>query len=65
MLPKEITWLGEVAADAARRAIPNVEQNRGQFVSKVVNALTAIPENLRGEETKYFLEKYKNGAYNY
>ena len=68
MLPKEITWLGEVAADAALRANENGDragndQNRGQFVQKVKFALETIPEDIRGERTRYFLKKYVRGAY--
>lgn len=68
MTPDDITWLGEVAAKAAFRANRNgdragQDQNRGQFVAMVKGTLEKIPEELRGEYAREFLDFYANGAY--
>jgi hypothetical protein len=68
MNTKEITELGEATAKAAIRANKNgdragSDQNRGQFVAMVENALTAIPENLRGEYAQFFLVHHATSAH--
>lgn len=68
MTPEQITSLGEAAAKAAQRAIRKadqvgVDQNRGQFVAMVRNALLAIPEEIRGEATKDFLAHEAKAPY--
>ena len=68
MTPEQITSLGEVAAKAAFRANSNgdragLDQNRGQFVSMVKAALTAIPMELRGEYAQDFLSTYATTAF--
>lgn len=61
MTPDQIRTLGEAAAKAAVRAIRNADragsdQNRGQFVAMVKDAILAIPEEIRGEAARDFLE---------
>ncbi len=56
----DISWLGEVTAKAAKRALQKadqvgIDQNRGQFVRMVEEALLLIPDDLRGEYVKDFL----------
>ena len=68
MTARQIQWLGEVTAKSANRAIRNgdragTDQNRGQFVEMVKDALNTIPESDRGVETKAFLAQYSNGAF--
>lgn len=68
MTPQQITSLGEVAAKAAIRANNNgdragLDQNRGQFVAMVKDALNEIPEELRGEYAQDFLARYASTAY--
>lgn len=68
MTQNQISWLGEVAAKAAVRAIKNgdragSDQNRGQFVELVKDALETIPAETRGEEACSFLTQYARGAY--
>ena len=63
-----ITSLGEVAAKAAIRANNNgdragFDQNRGQFVAMVKDALNEIPDELRAEYAQDFLARYANTAY--
>jgi len=53
----DISWLGEVTAKAAKRALQKadqvgIDQNRGQFVRMVEEALLLIPDDLRGEYVK-------------
>lgn len=60
---EQVTQLGEVAAKAAMRANKNgdragLDQNRGQFVAMVKDALNAIPANLQGEYAQEFLVTY-------
>lgn len=68
MTPDQITFLGEVAAKAAVRAIRKADllgrdQNRGQFVSMVASAVKAIPVELRGEAVLDFLENEAEAPY--
>lgn len=68
MTPAQITTLGEAAAKAAQRAIQKanqvgMDQNRGQFIQMVTNALEAIPENLRGEAVIDFLAHEAKSPY--
>ncbi len=56
----DISWLGEVTAKAAKRALQKadqvgIDQNRGQFVRMVEEALLLIPDDLRGDYVKDFL----------
>ncbi|TCW78643.1 hypothetical protein C5O80_30465 [Burkholderia sp. SRS-46] len=60
MTPEQITSLGEALAKAARRANEasdkaGADQNRGQFVKMVSDALGSIPADLRGEAAIDFL----------
>lgn len=60
MTPEQITILGDAAAKAAVRALRKadqvgVDQNRGQFVAMIADAIRAIPEQLRGEAAQDFL----------
>lgn len=64
----QMTWLGEVAAKAALRANQNGDraggdQNRGQFVAMVTDALNSMPVDLRGDYVQHFLTRYANGAF--
>lgn len=68
MTPEQITSLGEAAAKAAKRAIDKanqvgIDQNRGQFVAMIKQALVAIPEELRGEATQDFLAHEAKAPY--
>lgn len=60
MEDSDIYRLGEVTAKAAQRALRKADQlgadqNRGQFVKMVEDALMLIPEALRGDYVKDFL----------
>lgn len=66
--PEQVTTLGEAAAKATQRALRlanklGVDQNRGQFVSMVAAAITAIPPALRGEAAADFLTHEARNPY--
>ncbi|TBW57408.1 hypothetical protein EZI54_07050 [Marinobacter halodurans] len=54
--------LGEVAVIAADRAIElgkwAGDQNRGQFIAMMVDALKRIPESVRDTSTQRFIDKH-------